>query len=156
MRIQRWTAHDALERRTALNNLLRAGLTGSVSATARSVELSIQETMTAATSGGSLTLAAERDGKLLGVLVALPRLEGASLFVLWLVVDPEHRRRGIGAALVRHLERLAGTKEVCGLVNRDDAVAAAFWPAVGYELPRRQTQRVRISRLLAEDAPCAS
>jgi hypothetical protein len=127
-------ALEVNRRRAELTLLLRAGLTESVSAETSSVDIAIEQTLTAATSPASRTLAPEAFGRLSGVLVATPERQSDAAFVLWIVVPPVGRRRGIGRALVWHLER-STTEAVCGLVNPDDPVAAGFGPAIGYPLP---------------------
>ncbi|TMK99746.1 MAG: GNAT family N-acetyltransferase [Actinobacteria bacterium] len=63
-----------------------------------------------------------------------------------LAVDPDHRRRGIGRRLVREGEkrlRERGAGRLDAIVAADEADAAGFWEALGYE---RQRDRVRFVR----------
>lgn len=52
-----------------------------------------------------------------------------------LAVLSDHRRQGIGIALVRageeHMRR-QGARRVTALVGYDDTVATAFWESAGY------------------------
>ena len=60
-----------------------------------------------------------------------------------LAVRPDHRRRGLGRRLVREGEkrlRERGAGRLDAIVAADEAVAAGFWEALGYE---RQRDRVR-------------
>jgi ribosomal protein S18 acetylase RimI-like enzyme len=78
-------------------------------------------------------LVAELDGRPVGALIATSDGWRASMYRL--AVAARHRRRGVATALVRAGEqrlRAAGTARITVLVARDDAVACAFWAAVGY------------------------
>jgi ribosomal protein S18 acetylase RimI-like enzyme len=63
-----------------------------------------------------------------------------------LAVHREHRRGGVGIALVRaaeeHLRRQGATR-ITALVAYDDPVAAAFWDSVGYPQDPQIGRRVR-------------
>lgn len=63
-----------------------------------------------------------------------------------LAVDREHRRSGIGLALVRageaHLRR-QGAKRITALVAYDDPVAGPFWDSAGYPQDPQIGRRVR-------------
>lgn len=63
-----------------------------------------------------------------------------------LAVISEHRRAGIGLALVRageeHLHR-HGARRITALVSCEDEVAAGFWEAAGYPQDREIGRRVR-------------
>jgi ribosomal protein S18 acetylase RimI-like enzyme len=83
-------------------------------------------------------LVAELDGALAGTLIA--GWDGWRGDMYRLAVAPEHRRRGIGTALVRAGEerlRELGCRRVTALVAVGDVRGAAFWEAVGY--PRDET-----------------
>ena len=92
---------------------------------------------------GSL-LVAERDGAIAGARIAA--WDGWRGNMYRLAVDPEHRRRGIGIALVRageqHLQRL-GAYRITALVGYEDEQAAAFWQAAGYPRDLVIGRRVR-------------
>lgn len=94
-------------------------------------------------SPGALLLA-ENDRGVAGVLIAA--WDGWRGNLYRLAVHPEHRRGGIGLALVRageeHLRR-QGAARVTALVAYDDPVAAAFWDSVGYPQDRQIGRRVR-------------
>jgi ribosomal protein S18 acetylase RimI-like enzyme len=63
-----------------------------------------------------------------------------------LAVAPEHRRQGLGTALVErgehHLTTL-GARRVAVLVMDDNADATAFWRSAGYELQHGISRFVR-------------
>jgi ribosomal protein S18 acetylase RimI-like enzyme len=92
---------------------------------------------------GSL-LVADAGDKLAGALIAAWdgwRGNMYRLVVLW-----EHRRRGVGLALVRageeHLRR-QGAYRITALVAHEDEVASAFWQSAGYPRDRQIGRRVR-------------
>jgi ribosomal protein S18 acetylase RimI-like enzyme len=92
---------------------------------------------------GSL-LVADGDGAILGALIAA--WDGWRGNMYRLAVRFEHRRRGIGLALVRageqHLCR-QGARRITALVGYDGEVAAAFWESAGYPRDREIGRRVR-------------
>jgi ribosomal protein S18 acetylase RimI-like enzyme len=92
---------------------------------------------------GSL-LVADGDGEILGGLIAA--WDGWRGNMYRLAVRLEHRRRGIGLALVRagekHL-REQGARRITALVGYEDEVAAAFWESAGYPQDREIGRRVR-------------
>lgn len=92
---------------------------------------------------GSL-LVAESDGRIVGALIAA--WDGWRGNMYRLAVLSEHRRHGIGIALVRageeHLAR-QGARRVTALVGYDDTVAIAFWETAGYPRDREIGRRVR-------------
>lgn len=93
---------------------------------------------------GSVLVADGDDGALGGVLIAA--WDGWRGNMYRLAVRREHRRRGIGLALVRageaHLRGL-GARRITALVGYDDDVAAAFWESAGYPHDREIGRRVR-------------
>jgi ribosomal protein S18 acetylase RimI-like enzyme len=63
-----------------------------------------------------------------------------------LAIEPAHRRRGIGRALVRAGEKSLqrrGARRVTALVAYEDERAAAFWDGAGYPLDSEIGRRVR-------------
>lgn len=89
-------------------------------------------------------LVAERDGEIVGVLIAA--WDGWRGNMYRLAVRDEHRREGIGLALTRAGEdylRSRGARRVTALVAFDDEVAAGFWDAAGYPMDREIGRRVR-------------
>ena len=92
---------------------------------------------------GSL-LVADSDGALVGALIAAWdgwRGNMYRLVVLW-----EHRRRGVGLALVRAGEeylRRQGAYRITALVAHEDEAASAFWKAAGYPRDHQIGRRVR-------------
>lgn len=83
-------------------------------------------------SPGTLLIATV-DRRVVGVLIAA--WDGWRGNLYRLAVDLEHRRSGIGLALVRageaHL-RQRGAERITALVAYDDPVAGAFWDSAGY------------------------
>jgi ribosomal protein S18 acetylase RimI-like enzyme len=92
---------------------------------------------------GSL-LVAESEGAILGALIAA--WDGWRGNMYRLAVDSEHRRKGIGVALVRageeHLGR-EGANRITALVAFEDPIAGAFWEAAGYPQDEQIGRRVR-------------
>jgi ribosomal protein S18 acetylase RimI-like enzyme len=92
---------------------------------------------------GSL-LVADSDGVILGALIAA--WDGWRGNMYRLAVRFEHRRRGIGLALVRAGEedmRRQGARRITALVGYKDEVAAAFWESAGYPQDLEIGRRVR-------------
>jgi ribosomal protein S18 acetylase RimI-like enzyme len=89
-------------------------------------------------------LVADSDGTILGALIAA--WDGWRGNMYRLAVRFEHRRRGIGLALVRAGEenlRHQGARRITALVGYADEVAAAFWKSAGYPQDREIGCRVR-------------
>lgn len=89
-------------------------------------------------------LVAERDGEIVGALIAA--WDGWRGNMYRLAVHEEHRRRGIGLALVRAGEdylRQRGAGRVTALVAFDDEAAGGFWDAGGYPRDEEIGRRVR-------------
>jgi ribosomal protein S18 acetylase RimI-like enzyme len=92
---------------------------------------------------GSL-LVADGGGALLGTLIAA--WDGWRGNMYRLVVLREHRRRGVGLALVRAGEEhlcQQGAHRITALVAHEDEVASAFWESAGYPWDRQIGRRVR-------------
>lgn len=96
-----------------------------------------------AESAGTL-LVAERDGTIVGALIA--GWDGWRGNMYRLAVRRDCRRDGIATALARagedHL-RERGARRVTALVAHDDDVAGPFWDSVGYPLDPQIGRRVR-------------
>lgn len=92
---------------------------------------------------GSLLVAAA-GGAIVGALIAA--WDGWRGNMYRLAVRPEHRRRGIGLALVRageeHLRR-QGARRITALVAHEDEAASSFWESAGYPRDREIGRRVR-------------
>ena len=92
---------------------------------------------------GSL-LVADAEGAILGALIAAS--DGWRGNMYRLAVHAEHRRAGIGLALVRageqHLRR-GGANRVTALVAYDDDIAVSFWQAAGYPQDHEIGRHVR-------------
>jgi ribosomal protein S18 acetylase RimI-like enzyme len=92
---------------------------------------------------GSL-LVADASGVLMGALIAA--WDGWRGNMYRLAVLHEHRRRGVGLALVRAGEeylRGQGAYRITALVGFEDEVASAFWESAGYPRDREIGRRVR-------------
>jgi len=94
-------------------------------------------------SPGALLLA-EGDHRILGALIAA--WDGWRGNLYRLAVHREHRRSGVGLALVRageeHLRRQGATR-ITALVAYGDPVAGPFWDSVGYPQDPQIGRRVR-------------
>lgn len=89
-------------------------------------------------------LVAERDGEIVGALVAA--WDGWRGNIYRLAVRDEYRREGIGIALTRAGEeylRRCGVRRVTALVAFGDEIAGGFWESAGYPLDREIGRRVR-------------
>jgi ribosomal protein S18 acetylase RimI-like enzyme len=89
-------------------------------------------------------LVAERDGAIVGVLIAA--WDGWRGNMYRLAVRDGFRRQGLGIALVRAGEeylRRCGAHRITALVAFEDEVAAGFWDAAGYPQDRQIGRRVR-------------
>ena len=94
----------------------------------------------------SVLLVAEIDGSIAGSVIA--GWDGWRGSLYRLVVAPDDRRRGVGAALVREGERHLverGARRIAVLVLGDEDRAKAFWRAVGYEPDPKVIRAVRIT-----------
>jgi ribosomal protein S18 acetylase RimI-like enzyme len=93
----------------------------------------------------ALLLAESQDG-LVGSLIAA--WDGWRGSFYRLAVQPDRRREGIAAALLREGERRLrerGAQRLTAIVAEDDAMARAFWQSAGYE---QQPNRMRFLRHL--------
>jgi ribosomal protein S18 acetylase RimI-like enzyme len=82
----------------------------------------------------SAFLVAEADGKVVGVV--LGTRDGRKMWMNRLGVHPSFRRRGVGAALLRELERMAdamGLLVCAALVEKENAASCAMMAKLGYE-----------------------
>jgi ribosomal protein S18 acetylase RimI-like enzyme len=92
---------------------------------------------------GSL-LVADADGALVGALIAA--WDGWRGNMYQLVVLREHRRRGVGLALVRAGEEYLRRQGACcitALVANEDEAASAFWKSAGDPRDQQIGRRVR-------------
>lgn len=89
-------------------------------------------------------LVAERDGEIVGALIA--GWDGWRGNMYRLAVSEGHRRQGIGIALVRAGEdylQSCGVRRVTALVAFEDKAAGAFWESAGYPQDHEIGRRVR-------------
>lgn len=85
-----------------------------------------------------LLLVAHDEHHLLGAVMA--GFDGTRGWIHHLAVDPKHRRRGIGATLVRAAEdglRDLGCPKVNLQVRADNAAVVDFYRAIGYQVEER-------------------
>lgn len=89
-------------------------------------------------------LVAERDGEIVGALIAA--WDGWRGNMYRLAVREDSRQQGIGLALARagedYLHR-CGARRVTALVAFGDETAASFWERAGYPLDQKIGRRVR-------------
>jgi GNAT superfamily N-acetyltransferase len=114
-------------------------------------------TLDHAASERNLTFVASEGGRPVGVLLALPKPRSRSAFVLWLIVTPDARRRGVGTALVDALEATPGIERLDGMVDQEDPTALGFWRGRGWTVsePRPGRRRQTMAVELAAAAPAA-
>lgn len=89
-------------------------------------------------------LVAERDGEILGALIAA--WDGWRGNMYRLTVREGSRRQGIGLTLTRAGEdylRRCGARRITALVAFEDETAASFWERAGYPLDQQIGRRVR-------------
>jgi len=89
-------------------------------------------------------LVAERDGEIVGALIAA--WDGWRGNMYRLAVREDSRRQGIGLALVRAGEdylRRCGVRRITALVAFEDETASSFWGRAGYPLDQQIGRRVR-------------
>ena len=92
----------------------------------------------------AVLLVAERDGEIVGALIAA--WDGWRGNLYRLAVREGHRREGIGIALTRAGEeylRERGARRITALVAFGDEAAGAFWESAGYPQDRKIGRRVR-------------
>jgi ribosomal protein S18 acetylase RimI-like enzyme len=101
------------------------------------------EALRGAIEAGALLIAEDGGAPVGTVIAGWDGWRGA----LWrLVVEPEHRRNGVGRALVEAGERRLrdlGAVRITVLVGRDEDDAGEFWAATGYEEDRKIRRFVR-------------
>jgi ribosomal protein S18 acetylase RimI-like enzyme len=134
-RVRRAEPHEAT---TVLELWLRAGAVPSVTDDVAAVELLL------ARQPDALLVAEADGGEIVGSLVA--GFDGWRANLYRLAVAPEHRRRGVAAALVTEAERrlrAAGCRRASALVVHDDPGARACWAALGYEPDPRVARYVK-------------
>jgi len=81
-----------------------------------------------------LFLVAEEDERILGSVIG--GWDGRRGWIYHLAVNPEHQRKGIGAGLVREIEKrltAIGAKKVNAQVYKWNERSSEFFKAIGYE-----------------------
>jgi len=77
----------------------------------------------------------EVEGRIVGVAALQPKLDEKVGIIRWVYVHPEHQRRGIGTALIKHIENIALSLnlEKLRLVTHEKAHwAIRFYEKLGY------------------------
>ena len=100
-------------------------------------------------SAGGRCLAAEQEGRLVGVLLA--SYNGFHVFLSHLAVARAHRRRGIGARLHGELAGLARRDGARGIIVDARLSVVGFFHALGYRTPGA----VFLIRDVGEERPAA-
>ena len=149
MGVERWSGGELPE---ASADILRDGLR-ELGESEDEVLMSLDR----AASERNLTFIASDGGRPVGVLIALPKPAVRSAFVLWIVVAPDARRRGVGTALVDTLEATPELEGLEGLVDQEDRTALGFWQDRGWTVRgtrpgRRQQMESRLTTGAAEAA----
>jgi ribosomal protein S18 acetylase RimI-like enzyme len=98
-------------------------------------------TLDLAASESGLTFVGLEGTRPVGVLVAASKPLTSSAFVRWLVIDPAHRGRGVGTALVDALMATQGIDRLSGMVDHEDPVALGFWTSRGWTTLRLRPGR---------------
>jgi ribosomal protein S18 acetylase RimI-like enzyme len=96
-----------------------------------------------------LFIVAELEGRIVGT--AMGGYDGHRGWVYYVAVGPDHRRKGIGTALMGRVERelsLAGCHKVNLQVRGSDAEAVAFYESLGYA----SEDRISMGKRLAEES----
>ncbi len=86
----------------------------------------------------NLFFVAVADGRLVGTVMG--GYDGHRGWIYSLAVDPAHRRRKVGTALIRHVERAlaeAGSPKINLQVLPTNAGAVAFYEKLGYHVEER-------------------
>jgi GNAT superfamily N-acetyltransferase len=121
-------------------------------------EHELEASLGIATSDRGLTFLASDAARPVGVLIAAPDGATGAAFVRWLAVDPDHRRRGVGTALVDALTATPGITSLSGMVDQDDPAALSFWRDRGWTVasPRPGRSCQRMGAALTADRPAAA
>ena len=112
-----------------------------------SITDNLEELMRVVRENSDLFLVAEKDGRLLGTVIA--GWDGWRGNMYRLAVSPDYRRQGIGTALVNEAEHrlsLKGARRISVLVEHEDALAISFWDSLsnlGYKLDSRIVRYVK-------------
>ena len=150
MRVERWTGSKLPE---VLVELLRETIEHLGMG-----EHELETSLGIATSDRGLTFLASDDARPVGVLIAAPDRATGAAFVRWLVVDPNHRRRGVGTALVDALAETPEITSLSGMVDQRDLAASSFWRDRGWTVasPRPGRSYQRMGAALIADRPAAA
>ena len=149
MRVERWTGSKLPE---VLVELLRETIEHLGMG-----EHELETSLGIATSDRGLTFLASDDARPVGVLIAAPDRATGAAFVRWLVVDPAHRRGGVGTALVDALAETPGITSLSGMVGQEDPAASRFWRGRGWTVasPRPGRSCRRMGAALTAGRPAA-
>jgi ribosomal protein S18 acetylase RimI-like enzyme len=98
-------------------------------------------------SGGDLFFVAQTESDVVGTVIGGD--DGHRGWVYRLAVDPQYRSRGIGAALMSHLERVLarrGCPKINLQIHGNNAEVSAFYEQLGY----RVEDRVSMGKVVAD------
>jgi ribosomal protein S18 acetylase RimI-like enzyme len=95
--------------------------------------------------GGDLFFVAEADGEVVGTVMG--GYDGHRGWLYSVAVSPAHRRRGVGTALIRHVEAALADRG-CPKVNLQvlvsNAEVVAFYQSLGYAVEERISMGKRL------------
>lgn len=135
--------------RPQMEPLLRGALSASISAQEYDVEQQVASTLKLAERDPTyVTIVAEADSLVLGLIIGYVDSDASSAFVRWIAVGLDVRRQRIGSQLVAAFEDTTGMALVKGYVNLEDPVAVGFWEARGWRRLHPPPRRVLMGRPL--------
>lgn len=72
-------------------------------------------------------------GDPVGLLCVRHKVRQPETMIYFMVVHPDHRKSGVGAALIRHLKRTTPHRKIALSVMNDNEGGQAFWRSFGFE-----------------------
>ncbi len=79
----------------------------------------------------------EVNGRIVGVAALHPKPDERIGIIRWVYVHPEHQRRGIGTALMKHIEEIArrlNLKKLCLVTHEKAYWTIKFYEKLGYRI----------------------
>jgi len=99
----------------------------------------------------------EVNGRIVGVAALHPKPNEKIGIIRWVYVHPEHQRRGIGTALMKHIEEIArklNLKKLCLVTHEKAYWAIKFYEKLGYRITsyvqRTAWRDVLMEKILSE------